>query len=109
MAGQRRHTDLEISAKLALADDLAKEGKAANEIVRTLGISIMTLHRCLSTNASFSVGRRATCELAFLLRASSFRAEDRSRAAANASFRVEVRQFDRYCYRGGAARAPVRA
>jgi putative transposase len=35
----------EIATKLAHADDLATQGKLQSEIARTLGISVMTLHR----------------------------------------------------------------
>lgn len=44
-AKKRKHAKAEIAAKLAQADELAKQGKLQSEIARTLGVSIMTLHR----------------------------------------------------------------
>jgi putative transposase len=45
MAGKKRHTRVEIASKLTQANDLATEGKLQSEIARTLGVSVMTLHR----------------------------------------------------------------
>ena len=45
MARQKRHSKVEIATKLAQADDLARQGKPQSEIARTLGVSVMTLHR----------------------------------------------------------------
>jgi hypothetical protein len=42
---KKRHTGAEITAKLAQAADLASQGELQSEIARTLGISVMTLHR----------------------------------------------------------------
>jgi putative transposase len=42
---KRKHPKAEIAAKLAQADDLATQGKLQSEIARTLGVSVMTLHR----------------------------------------------------------------
>jgi transposase-like protein len=36
---------LEIATKLARANELATRGKLQREIARTLGVSVMTLHR----------------------------------------------------------------
>jgi transposase-like protein len=36
---------MEIATKLAHANDLAMRGKLQSEIARTLGVSVMTLHR----------------------------------------------------------------
>jgi transposase-like protein len=36
---------VEIATKLAQANDLATQGKLQSEIARTLGVSVMTLHR----------------------------------------------------------------
>ena len=41
----KRHSETEIATKLAQASDLAKQGKLQSEIARTLGVSVMTLHR----------------------------------------------------------------
>jgi putative transposase len=45
MAKQKRHSRVEIASKLAKANDLATQGKLQSEIARTLGVSVMTLHR----------------------------------------------------------------
>jgi putative transposase len=45
MDKRKRHSEIEIAANLARANDLAKEGKFQNEIAKLLGISVMTLHR----------------------------------------------------------------
>jgi len=45
MAGKKRHSRVEIASKLAQANDLATQGKLQSEIARTLGVSVMTLHR----------------------------------------------------------------
>ena len=42
---RKRHSRVEISSKLAQANDLETQGKLQNEIARTLGVSVMTLHR----------------------------------------------------------------
>ena len=40
-----RHTELEIAAKLAEADEMAARGVPHGEIAKSLGVSIMTYHR----------------------------------------------------------------
>jgi putative transposase len=45
MAKKAKHSKAEIAAKLAQADDLATQGKLQSEIARTIGVSVMTLHR----------------------------------------------------------------
>src|SRR5215510_2233013 len=45
MVKKRRHSRAEIATKLAQANELATRGKLQSEIARTLGVSIMTLHR----------------------------------------------------------------
>jgi transposase-like protein len=45
MARKGKHSKAEIVAKLARAGDLATQGKLQSEIARTLGVSVMTLHR----------------------------------------------------------------
>jgi putative transposase len=42
---RKKHSKAEIAAKLAQADDLARQGVRQRQIVRTLGVSVMTLHR----------------------------------------------------------------
>jgi putative transposase len=45
MAKKKRHSTVEIASKLTQANDLAAQGKLQSEIARTLGVSVMTLHR----------------------------------------------------------------
>ena len=45
MAKRKRHSRAEIATKLVQANDLATQGKLQSEIARTLGVSVMTLHR----------------------------------------------------------------
>jgi transposase-like protein len=45
MAKQKRHSSVEVATKLAQANNLATQGKSQSEIARTLGVSVMTLHR----------------------------------------------------------------
>jgi putative transposase len=45
VAKKKRHSRAEIATKLAQANDLATQGKLQSEIARTLGVSVMTLHR----------------------------------------------------------------
>jgi hypothetical protein len=45
MAKKKKHSRVEIASKLAQANDLAAQGKLQTEIARTLGVSVMTLHR----------------------------------------------------------------
>jgi putative transposase len=41
----RRHSPVEIAAKLQQAEALAADGKMQSEIAKVLGVSVMTLHR----------------------------------------------------------------
>src|SRR5262245_25716281 len=45
MARVKRHSRVEVATKLAQAKDLARQGMLQSEIARTLGVSVMTLHR----------------------------------------------------------------
>ena len=45
MAKKAKHSKAEIAAKLAQAEELATQGRLQSEIARTLGVSVMTLHR----------------------------------------------------------------
>ena len=45
MAKKKRHSRVEIATKLAQANGLATQGKLQSDIARTLGVSVMTLHR----------------------------------------------------------------
>jgi putative transposase len=49
MAKKKRHSRVEIATKLAQANGLATQGKLQSEIARTLGVSVMTLHRWRKT------------------------------------------------------------
>src|SRR5262249_57667262 len=40
-----RYSRAEIATKLAQANELATQGKSQSEIARTLGVSVMSLHR----------------------------------------------------------------
>jgi putative transposase len=42
---RKKHSKPDIAAKLAQADDLARQGVFQRQIARTLGVSVMTLHR----------------------------------------------------------------
>jgi putative transposase len=42
---RKTHSRGEIARKLAQANRLARQGKLQSEIARTLGVSVMTLHR----------------------------------------------------------------
>jgi DNA invertase Pin-like site-specific DNA recombinase len=42
---KKQHSRAEIAKKLAQANRLARQGKLQSEIARTLGVSVMTLHR----------------------------------------------------------------
>ena len=50
MAKKKRHSGAEIATKLAQANDLARRGRLQSEIARTLGVSVMTLHRWRKTS-----------------------------------------------------------
>ena len=52
MARKKRHSREEIAAKLAQAKEMSAQGKLQSEIARTLGISVMTLHRWRNTPAT---------------------------------------------------------
>jgi len=60
MTKKRKHPKAEITALLAQADDLARQGKLQSEIARTLGVSVMTLHRW--RKAVPEPGRRRTAQ-----------------------------------------------
>jgi putative transposase len=42
---RKQHSRGEIARKLAQANRLARQGKLQSEIARTLGVSVMTMHR----------------------------------------------------------------
>jgi transposase len=45
MAKKKRHSRAEIATKLAQANEMGTQGRLQSEIARTLGVSVMTLHR----------------------------------------------------------------
>src|SRR5262249_54972882 len=45
MVKRKKHSRAEIASKLTQANELATQGKLQSEIARTLGVSVMTLHR----------------------------------------------------------------
>src|SRR5262245_43855651 len=45
MVRPKRHSRVEVAKKLAQANGLARQGKLQSEIARTLGVSVVTLHR----------------------------------------------------------------
>jgi putative transposase len=45
MGKRKKHTRAEIATKLTQANDLATQGRPQSDIARTLGVSVMTLHR----------------------------------------------------------------
>jgi putative transposase len=42
---KKKHTDVEIAAKLVEAQQMAAQGKLQADIAKALGVSVMTLHR----------------------------------------------------------------
>ena len=66
MASKKRHSRVEIATKLAQANKLATQGKLQNEIARTLGVSVTTLHggarrrRDLSPHRESPIARAAS-------------------------------------------------
>jgi putative transposase len=63
MAKKKRHSRVEIAMKLAQANDLATQGKLQREIARTLGVSVMTLHRWRKAPPGPQPTLRATREM----------------------------------------------
>jgi putative transposase len=58
---RKRHSPVEIAAKLARADELGRGGQLQSEVAKELGISVMTLHRWRKAAAS---GERRSPSLA---------------------------------------------
>ena len=57
MAQNKRHSRVEIATKLAQANGLAMRGKLQSEIARTLGVSVMTLHRWRKALPAYEAGQ----------------------------------------------------
>jgi putative transposase len=45
MATRQRHTAAQIATKLAMADEMATQGRLHGDIAKSLGVSLMTYHR----------------------------------------------------------------
>lgn len=45
MATRQRHTASQIATKLAMADEMAAQGRLHGDIAKSLGVSLMTYHR----------------------------------------------------------------
>lgn len=45
MATRQRHTASQIATKLAMADEMAAQGRLHGDIAKSLGVSVMTYHR----------------------------------------------------------------
>jgi putative transposase len=62
MARSKRYTDAEISAKLAQAELLAKDGKSQSSIAYALGISVVTFHRWRKTRGHRSANTTSSVD-----------------------------------------------
>jgi putative transposase len=58
IVAKHRHTASEIATKLAMADDMASQGRLHGDIAKSLGISLMTYHRW--RKARGTLGRHAS-------------------------------------------------
>jgi putative transposase len=63
MARKKKHTRVEIAAKLAQANELAAGGVLQSEIAHTLGVSVMTLYRWRKTPTEPAAASAASNEL----------------------------------------------
>jgi putative transposase len=61
MVTRHRHTESEIVAKLAMADEMAAQGRLHGDIAKSLGISLMTYHRWRKARGTLA---RSTSQLA---------------------------------------------
>jgi putative transposase len=59
----RRHSPVEIAAKLEQAEALAADGQAQSEIAKALGVSVMTLHRWRKLDHAGASGPPAAFEV----------------------------------------------
>ena len=62
IVARHRHTASEVAAKLAMADDMAAQGRLHGDIAKSLGISLMTYHRW--RKARGTLARRASRPMA---------------------------------------------
>lgn len=61
-----RRSKADIAAKLGLAAELARKDKLQSEIARTLGVSVMTLHRWRKRSLAGADGQAALDQVAEL-------------------------------------------
>jgi putative transposase len=54
---KKKYSRVEIATKLAQANNLATRGKLQSEIARTLGVSVMTLHRWRKAQRAHEAGQ----------------------------------------------------
>ena len=59
MTTRQRHTPSEVANKLAMADDMAAQGRLHGDIAKSLGISVMTYHRWRKARKAHPVPRHA--------------------------------------------------
>src|SRR6266700_6900546 len=59
---KQRHTESEIAAKLAMADEMVAQGRLHGDIAKSLGVSLMTYHRWRKARGTLS--RRASRPMA---------------------------------------------
>jgi putative transposase len=62
MTTRQRHTASQIATKLAMADEMAAQGRLHGDIAKSLGVSVMTYHRWRKARGTLtrSVPRLAT-------------------------------------------------
>src|SRR2546430_7209017 len=65
MARQKWHSRVEVATKLAQANDWARQGKLQSEIARTLGVSVMAVHRWRKAADGTRSGDDRVAELQF--------------------------------------------
>jgi putative transposase len=53
MVTKRRHSEPEISAKLAIAREMVGQGRLHRDIAKSLGVSLMTYHRWRKAHGTF--------------------------------------------------------
>jgi putative transposase len=56
---RQRHTPSQIANKLAMADDMAAQGRLHGDIAKSLGISVMTYHRWRKARGTLASASRA--------------------------------------------------
>jgi putative transposase len=59
MMTKHRHTESEIATKLAIAEEMAAQGRLHGDIAKSLGISLMTYHRWRKARGKLVLSQRA--------------------------------------------------